>query len=223
MPPVVLSGLDPLRIEFQANHLSLVCPDCQTWTGVNDPAGRPQLVPHHNKQAGTVNPRRCESSWRTVNVDMAIGDWSRAQEERRQEAVATTATRRPTKVTKRSPGAPAPAVTQMQGEPITAESLYRRLLAHRAGCRSCIARNWCTDGLRLAGAYARLQQLAPQHQRNRELLREVQREETARTRRSAGRDRVRQWERVSPAVAGADAARRHSDHPVVTPHADIPT
>ncbi|WP_019712001.1 hypothetical protein [Streptomyces xinghaiensis] len=220
-PPITVSTLKPNHIDLSPGKEHLVCPDCRTWCPITGMQGTPKLVPHHNKPAGTANPRRCTAgSNRRVDIDLSVGEWRTGL----VEAVPTTNSRRATKVLPKPKTTRLPAVGQIKPVPLSAETVRQAFRRHQQQCRACgqafqqhrparesgtTGRDGqplpCHHGERLAAAFLRLLRQEPK--------RRAVREAFARERRRFDRrytdpkTRTSQWAAVLPAVEAADAQR----------------
>ncbi|MCX5216156.1 hypothetical protein OG689_44280 [Kitasatospora sp. NBC_00240] len=107
-PALLLSELPPTLVELTPRAEHLACPDCNTWCPLTTDKTTKQwkLVPHHILPAGTPGARRCINSNRLFEIDMPITVW----QQRRAEAVAEVASRRPTTVLKKVKAPQPPAV-----------------------------------------------------------------------------------------------------------------
>ncbi|MDH6107876.1 hypothetical protein P3T36_006335 [Kitasatospora sp. MAP12-15] len=207
-PPLRLSELPRNLVDLTPRAEHVGCPDCKTWCPLTTHKGSKdwKLVPHHTTKAGTPGARRCGNSNRLFTIDMPITEW----EQRRAEAIADVAARRPTTVLKKVKTPVAPAITQLDPAPATADSARRTYETHRSRCAACTGKEHCRDGKRLGADYLRLLRREPEHRRNRALYEEVQ--------AAAERDRVNQhparraaeWHQVDEAVKAADTQRSES-------------
>ncbi|MFJ9447157.1 hypothetical protein ACIRRH_35705 [Kitasatospora sp. NPDC101235] len=109
-PALVVSTLPPTHYDLLPGTEHLACPDCQTWCPITGAQGeQPKLVPHHTQMAGTPGARRCIGSNRLVVIDVTIAE----QQQDWADAVAETASRRPTRVLKKVKAPQAPAIVQI--------------------------------------------------------------------------------------------------------------
>ncbi|MBY8889109.1 hypothetical protein K7472_30320 [Streptomyces sp. PTM05] len=214
-PPITISTLKITQIDLCPGKEHLVCPDCKTWCPITNVQSTAKLVPHHDRRAGTANPRRCSAgSNRRVVIDIAPGRWRTEL----LESVPSTA-RRATKVLRKPKTPRPPAVSQIEAAVRTARTAEQALHVHRQRCAACSGeatsrsgeRLRCPDGERLATLYLRLreQEADPRRQRARQLLAEIQ--DDPERERDEARQRTRQrradWQKVLPKVMTADARR----------------
>ncbi|MCP2314037.1 hypothetical protein [Kitasatospora paracochleata] len=222
-PAIIASALPSNLIELTPGLEHLACPDCNTWCPITTDKGSKQrkLVPHHTRPAGTPGAHRCRSSNRLVNIDLSVDAWQQKRADANKEA----ASRRPTTVLKKVKAPAAPAITQLDPAPATADSARKTYETHRARCAACTGRKHCQDGEHLAADYLRLLRREPERRRIRALYEEVQAAgERARARQLPTR-RAKEWANVEKAVANADAARKKELIGARSPilGADVPT
>ncbi|RKE02950.1 hypothetical protein [Streptomyces sp. TLI_171] len=222
-PPLAVSSLLPNNVDLLPGTEHLRCPDCTTWCPLTTDKGSQdwKQAPHHTERAGTPGARRCSGSNRRVLLDLTIAQW----QERLADAAQETASRRSTTVLKKVKAPIAPAITQLDPAPATADTARRTYEMHRSRCAACTGRAHCQDGGRLANAYLRLLKAEPQHRRNRALYEELTAAAEQVRARQLPRQRRAQWAKAEPAVAAMDRARRESLADAIAPirAAGIPT
>lgn len=112
-PALVLSTLPPTHYDLLPDTEHLACPDCNTWCPITGAQSEmPKLVPHHTEPAGTPSARRCIGSNRRLVIDVTIAE----QQQLWADALAETASRRPTKVL-RKVKAPQPTAILHMAQP----------------------------------------------------------------------------------------------------------
>ncbi|MFF4344252.1 hypothetical protein ACFY00_30535 [Kitasatospora sp. NPDC001540] len=222
-PPLAVSTLLPNDYDLLPGVEHLRCPDCTTWCPLTTDKGSQgwKQAPHHTERAGTPGARRCSGSNRRVLLDLTIAQW----QQQLADAAKETASRRPTTVLKKVKAPVAPAITQLDPAPATADSARRTYELHRSRCTACTGRAHCQDGGRLAAAYLRLLQAEPQRRRNRALYEELHAAAEKVRARELPRQRHAQWAKVAPVVAAADSARIEPLADAIAPirGAEVPT
>ncbi|MFF3358201.1 hypothetical protein ACFYWN_37595 [Streptomyces sp. NPDC002917] len=174
-PELVVSTLRPHQFDLRPVCISLVCPDCMTWCPITGTqSSTPKLVPHHTEGAGAPKGRRCIGSNRLLRIDLTVDEW----QQRLAGAIADTASRRATTVLRKPNTPSAPAASQVQRPPLSAEMIRRVFRAHQTQCGACKGeatdRNGeplpCPDGERLAVTYLRLVRQEPKRAKVREFV-----------------------------------------------------
>ncbi|MGW4651806.1 hypothetical protein [Kitasatospora sp. NPDC004289] len=184
LPALLVSQLPIASVQLTHRAEVMACPACQTWCPLTLTKGTKQwkLAPHHTERAGTPGARRCSNSNRLVVIDVTLARW----QERRVEASADVAARRPTKVLRKVKTPTVPAL----GSPATADTVYVNLSRHRASCAICVDEVKCRDGLSLLAAHKRLLKAEK------------------RSAKAAPARRAEQWTATAKAVGEADKDRQ---------------
>ncbi|MEU3495382.1 hypothetical protein ABZ747_18075 [Kitasatospora cineracea] len=167
LPALLVSQLPLTSVELTHRAEHLVCPACKTWCPLtlNKGSREWKLVPHHTAPAGTPGSRRCPNSNRLVVVDVKLARW----QQKRFEASADVAARRPTTVLKKVKTPVVPAITQLTPAAPTADTARAAYYAHRDRCAGrkdhttreasttgCSGARLCIDGARLYATYMQL-------------------------------------------------------------------
>ncbi|ARF83222.1 hypothetical protein ACIG0C_30170 [Kitasatospora aureofaciens] len=168
-PALRVSKLPIALVQLTHRAEVLACPACQTWCPLTLNKGTKEwkIAPHHTERAGTPGARRCSNSNRLVIIDIpSLVRW----QEKRVEASADAAARRPTKVL-RKVKAPLPkAIHQLTPAAPTADTARRTYETHRTRCAACTTSKkdgrlrvvHCADGERLAVTYLELLRQEPE-------------------------------------------------------------
>ncbi|MET9403939.1 hypothetical protein [Kitasatospora sp. NPDC002965] len=160
-PALLVSALPLNSVQLTHRAEVLACPACETWCPLTLNKGTKQwkIAPHHTERAGTPGARRCSNSNRLVVIDVTLARW----QERRVEASADVASRRPTTVL-RKVKAPLPkALHQLAPAAPTADTAHAAYVGHRSRCAACAdPKKRCTDGRRLGATYIELLRQEPE-------------------------------------------------------------
>ncbi|MFC8201726.1 hypothetical protein ACFUTV_41055 [Streptomyces sp. NPDC057298] len=182
LPPIIASKLKVNEIDLTPGKEHLVCPDCSTWCPITGVLSKtPKLVPHHTGKAKSPNPRRCSSTNRLVNLDLAAGEWRT----KLMETNPSTKSRRTNRVNRKPSTTAAPPVSQFRTAPRESQFRLSSLLEaartavaqHRTSCPACRKGGRCETGgeleLRQAEIQASVQFDREQRQRNERLGRDL--------------------------------------------------